>query len=350
MAKSEKASEPEVEQVAVDGNNKCQGSTQYMEVSKLIVNKDIQPRKNLGDLSELKAAIKQAKGILHSLTVRPAKKVKDKFEVISGSRRLACAKDLGLTLVPVVIREDLISDIEAKAVATLLNSDEAGIPLSALERAQVYKEIMASEKGMSINAVGRKVAVSGSTVRLHIALLDLPSSVQKQVETGALSAFAAQTFAKLDTETQKSIERRLKDDSSKGEPITAQKIKSYANDYAREQTADSDVDPIRESGKKGKSTAPTVSALWRGRGNAKDMMDTLAAIIHDLKEDNKEIPEFYLGALSFGLWFNGVLDEITPDVVKTKAFDRGLNTIIENIKSQGDDEPETVGVDEEDEA
>ena len=57
------------------------------------------PRKDLGDLTELAASIKE-NGVLQNLTVVPHE---DGYRVIIGHRRLEAAKLAGLTEVPCVI-------------------------------------------------------------------------------------------------------------------------------------------------------------------------------------------------------------------------------------------------------
>ena len=59
------------------------------------------PRKNLGDLTELAESI-QTNGILQNLTV-VRNKLDDTYTVIIGHRRLAAAKLAGLTTVACVV-------------------------------------------------------------------------------------------------------------------------------------------------------------------------------------------------------------------------------------------------------
>lgn len=73
-----------------------------IETSKIFPHPD-NPRKNLGDLTELADSIK-ANGIFQNLTVIPGEE-KGTFVVIIGHRRLAAAKLAGLETVPCAIAD-----------------------------------------------------------------------------------------------------------------------------------------------------------------------------------------------------------------------------------------------------
>src|SRR5919198_4303206 len=60
-----------------------------------------QPRKVMGDLSELMASIAE-QGILEPLVVRQRG---DRFQIIAGERRYQAAVQVGLRELPVVLRE-----------------------------------------------------------------------------------------------------------------------------------------------------------------------------------------------------------------------------------------------------
>lgn len=62
------------------------------------------PRKDLGDLTELAESIK-ANGIMQNLTIIP--KDGGRYTVVIGHRRLAAAKKAGLATVPCAIIHDM---------------------------------------------------------------------------------------------------------------------------------------------------------------------------------------------------------------------------------------------------
>ncbi len=114
----------------------------------------VNARKEVGDISELRDSIRE-QGILEPLVVRPGEV--GKYEVIIGSRRLACAKELGMAVVPVVIQR--ISDSDA-IVRSLVENLHRG-DLSLEERVIAYRRLhrfdperFGSTKGLS-RAIGR---------------------------------------------------------------------------------------------------------------------------------------------------------------------------------------------------
>ena len=84
----------------------------YLSIDKLIPHPK-NPRKNLGDLTELSESIK-VKGVMQNLTVVPG--IDDTYNIIIGHRRHAASKLAGLTELPCVI--ECMS--EAEQVATML--------------------------------------------------------------------------------------------------------------------------------------------------------------------------------------------------------------------------------------
>ena len=73
------------------------------------------PRKDLGDLTELTESIKQ-NGIMQNLTVVPEDGQKEQYLVVIGNRRMEAAKLAGLEALPCVI-----SDMDHKTqISTML--------------------------------------------------------------------------------------------------------------------------------------------------------------------------------------------------------------------------------------
>ncbi len=93
-----------------------------LETNKLFVG-DINVRKSVGDITELKLSIEE-KGILQPLLVRP---LKNRFEIVVGSRRYEAAKSLGLRKVPVIIRP--MSDTEAVSLSLVENIQRSDLEL-----------------------------------------------------------------------------------------------------------------------------------------------------------------------------------------------------------------------------
>lgn len=99
-----------------------------------LVTSPINVRRDVGDISELADSIRE-QGILEPLVVRPSSD--GKYEVFIGSRRLAAARQVGLSLVPVVVQD--ISDAEA-IVRSLVENLQRG-DLSLEDRVEAYKRL-----------------------------------------------------------------------------------------------------------------------------------------------------------------------------------------------------------------
>ena len=140
------------------------------------------PRKNLGDLTELVAAIK-AKGILQNLTVVPYYSTQHQrimqglYTVIIGHRRMAAAKLAGLTEVPCVIAEMTPQEqFETMMVENIQRSD-----LTVYEQAEGFQLML--DMGATVDQVAQKVGLSETTVRNRAKLTKLDKEKFKKAES-----------------------------------------------------------------------------------------------------------------------------------------------------------------------
>jgi len=149
-----------------------------LPVDKLLPHPD-NPRKDLGDLTELADSIK-ANGIFQNLTVVPVDANWETFTVVIGHRRLAAAKLAGLQEVPCVI-----ANMDAKTqVRTMLMENIQRSDLTVYEQAQGFQMML--DLGDNVEAIAKKSGFSQSTVRRRIKLLELDHQKFKaSVERGA---------------------------------------------------------------------------------------------------------------------------------------------------------------------
>lgn len=163
---------------------------QNIEISKINPHYD-NPRKELGDLTELAESIK-SNGILQNLTVVPwfskitgvgADNPKQQEEmgyiVVIGHRRLAAAKLAGLTEVPCSI-----SDMSyRKQISTMLLENMQRSDLTIYEQAQGFQMML--DLGESVNDISKYTGFSESTVRRRMKLLEFDKEKFKEsVERG----------------------------------------------------------------------------------------------------------------------------------------------------------------------
>lgn len=123
------------------------------------------PRKNIGDITELAESIK-VKGILQNLTVVPADG--DTYYVVIGNRRMEAAKAAGVAELPCVI-----SDMDEKEqMQTMLLENIQRVDLTVKEQADGFQLMM--DIGMSVDELSEKTGFAKSTIyhRLNIAKLN----------------------------------------------------------------------------------------------------------------------------------------------------------------------------------
>lgn len=150
------------------------------------------PRKELGDLTELAESIKKT-GILQNLTVVPwfssttgvgADDPKQQEEMgyiaVIGHRRLAAAKLAGLKEVPCVISNMSYNE----QIATMLLENMQRNDLTLYEQAEGFQMML--DLGESVNDISEKTGLSTTTVRRRVKLLDLDKEkFRRSVERGA---------------------------------------------------------------------------------------------------------------------------------------------------------------------
>lgn len=141
------------------------------------------PRKDLGDLEELAESIK-AKGVLQNLTVTPrlvngeisGKEWMQGYTVVMGHRRLAGAKQAGLTEVPCRI----VPMSHREQLENMLLENMARSDLTRLEEAEGFQLLL--DLGDSVEDVAQKTGFSESTVRRRVKLLELDRESLKKAE------------------------------------------------------------------------------------------------------------------------------------------------------------------------
>lgn len=173
---------------------------ELIETQKLHPHPD-NPRKELGDLTELADSIK-TNGIFQNLTVVPIADKKGEYTVIIGHRRLAAAKIAGLKQVPCVVVE-----MDAKKqLSTMLLENMQRSDLSLYEQAQGIQMVI--NLGESISDVAKSTGFSESTIRRRVKLLSLDSEKFKlSVARGA----TLQDYAELEKIKDLSVKNKVLD-------------------------------------------------------------------------------------------------------------------------------------------
>ncbi|HEX2240037.1 MAG TPA: ParB/RepB/Spo0J family partition protein [Actinomycetota bacterium] len=141
-----------------------------------------QPRKSFSEesIAELATSIAEL-GILQTILVRqgPA----GRYEIVAGERRFRAAQSAGLEQVPVIVVDtDEAGSLQRALVENLHRED-----LNPVEEAAGYKQLI-DEAGLTQEELGRRVGRNRVTVANMLRLLDLPTSVQRLLQEGRLTA------------------------------------------------------------------------------------------------------------------------------------------------------------------
>lgn len=130
------------------------------------------PRKVLGDIDELADSIK-ANGILQNLTVVPMNDDWTEFTVIIGHRRLAAAKQAGLTELPCAV----VEMTEKEQLSTMLTENMQRSDLTVYEEAKGCQLLL--DLGDTVAEVAKKTGFSESKIRRRVKLCELDEEAFK---------------------------------------------------------------------------------------------------------------------------------------------------------------------------
>lgn len=162
-----------------DNSSEVQIKTK-LRVSEIEPNRD-QPRKYFSEeaISALAESIREH-GMLQPILVRPLST--GIYQIVAGERRWRAARMLGLSEVPVNIRE--MSDIETAQIAIIENLQREN--LNPIEESEGYRDLI-EKYGMTQEQVAKMVGKSRSAIANAIRILSLPEAVHRMIECGDLS-------------------------------------------------------------------------------------------------------------------------------------------------------------------
>jgi ParB family chromosome partitioning protein len=158
----------------------------YIPISNLSPHPD-NPRKDLGDLSELAESIR-ASGVLQNLIVVPTTGENDRYTVVVGHRRLAAAKLIGLADVPCSVARDM-PYVEQIAVMFAENVQRADLTIpEQADCIQLMLDMGESEDGISKRTGMNKAAIRK---RAKLAAYDREAVTASFAKGATLDDFAA---------------------------------------------------------------------------------------------------------------------------------------------------------------
>lgn len=147
-----------------------------------------QPRVHFSpsDLEDLLQSVKEH-GILQPLLV--TRKEDGNYELIAGERRFRCAKMLGMTSVPAVVRT--ATDQQKLELALIENIQRSN--LNAIEEARAYNSFI-ELFNLTQDEIGKRVGKSRSYVANTMRLMDLDEDVQQALMEKKITRSHARTL------------------------------------------------------------------------------------------------------------------------------------------------------------
>ena len=251
-----------------------------LPVDKLFPHPD-NPRKDLGDLTELADSIK-GNGIFQNLTVVPADDSYETFTVVIGHRRLAAAKLAGLSEVPCVITEmDQKEQVRTMLLENMQRSD-----LTVYEQAQGFQMML--DLGSTIEEIAEKSGFSKTTVRRRVKMMELDQGTLKAVSERQLSLTDFDELAQIED---------IKARNECLAQIGTSEFKRSVAEQVRQQTLKKKLPKAKKILKAAKAKALKQSDTWNGK------YDSIGASIRitDWDEESPLIPENTSGQLYYYL-------------------------------------------------
>jgi ParB family chromosome partitioning protein len=190
--------------------------TRNIPIDKIIANQ-LQPRKDMGDLTELSCSIRE-KGIIEPVIVRPKE---GHFEIIAGERRYQAAKLAGMSEIPCI--EHDIPDNEALELSIVENIQRKD--LNVLEQAHSIMSL-AEIYGYSHEEIAKKIGKSRVTVSELIRITDLPGEIKQKCLEMAIDS---KTFLLELTKLEDPEKMALVLDQYSKKPFSRDEIKQQRN-------------------------------------------------------------------------------------------------------------------------
>ncbi len=140
-------------------------------------------------LQELAESIRQL-GVIQPITVR--KISPDKYQLISGERRLRAAKIAGLKTIPAFVRSTDDNNMLLEALVENIQRED----LNPIEIAISFKRLM-EELNLTQEQLSKTTGKGRSTIANYLRLLNLPPEIQAGLRTEKITMAHAKALASL---------------------------------------------------------------------------------------------------------------------------------------------------------
>lgn len=239
-------------------------------------------------------------GIMQPLIVRPIDN--GKYQILAGHNRRSCARELGITKYPCIIKKNLTDD-EAKIYlidTNLCTRDK----ISPMERARAYKIKYDTYKKRNINtsmfdevkkdnvgALGtlmKEEKTSNASIQRYLRLMYLIPSLQDLADKGKISLTVGEKLSFLPNEEQKFVAEIVKDNVKINDGM-AQKIRKESERNKREDYYNflmkEDILDLIKSKKKSKENEQDYVCVKFYR----DEIDKYFGVVNDINDLKRQI-------------------------------------------------------------
>jgi len=151
----------------------------HVPIEEIETNPD-QPRRSVGDLSELRKSI-ESKGVLEPILVRPLSD--GRFRIIAGERRFRAALEAGLAEVPCIELD--VPDNEALEIALIENLHRRD--LHPFEEAAGYASL-SDKHGYTQQQIAASVGKSRVSITEAMSLLEIPEDLRERCRRADIDA------------------------------------------------------------------------------------------------------------------------------------------------------------------
>ena len=151
-----------------------------IEIAKIAPNR-LQPRKEFpkDSLEELTESIREH-GIVQAVTVR--KVGQDRYELISGERRIRASIEAGLTEIPAFVIE---VETDRKMLELAIVENVQRLQLNPIDEAEAYQRLI-EDCGLTQDEVAERISKDRTTVANFIRMLRLPEPIKDSLRAGEL--------------------------------------------------------------------------------------------------------------------------------------------------------------------
>jgi ParB family transcriptional regulator, chromosome partitioning protein len=180
-----------------------------------------QPRQVMGDLSELMASISE-KGIIEPIIVR---KRSHRYQIIAGERRYQAAVQLGMSEVPVVIRD--VDDAEVIEIALVENLQRKD--LTAFEEAEALHQL-SEQSNLTHEQLAKRLGKGRTAITEALTLNQMPEDVKNLCRLADIhsKSLLLQIVRQSDPQKMVALIEKVSRGESAGATVTRQALRDAA--------------------------------------------------------------------------------------------------------------------------